>query len=202
MNSNGKPASVNLLAGARSYELQIWWEIRPMVAEVFPRSSRTYGGPTDPGEEDDREALVEGRVKPIRKVKCHTSRDAQIEVGHRSYLGNCEAAGRLSRGQMCGASSKAGAKKIFEFQNILGIRGRKEEPKNTLLWDTIRDRNGPHLEGVAAQGLCQIQGVFEGLCPLSLGEQSAWPTARNSQTAQRAECKGRFEKKKKRHGEP
>ena len=27
MNSMGKPSSVNLLAGARSYELQIWWEI-------------------------------------------------------------------------------------------------------------------------------------------------------------------------------
>ena len=36
MNSSVKPASVNLLAGARSYELQIWWEIRPTVAEVFP----------------------------------------------------------------------------------------------------------------------------------------------------------------------
>ena len=52
-NSNVKPASVNLLAGARSYELQIWWEIRPTMAEVFPRSSRTFGGPADPGEEDN-----------------------------------------------------------------------------------------------------------------------------------------------------
>ena len=84
-----------------------------MVAEVFPRSNRTYGGLADPGEEDNREARAEGRLKPVRTVKCHTSRDAQIEAGHRSYLGNCEAAGRLSRGQMCGASSKAGAKKNF-----------------------------------------------------------------------------------------
>ena len=36
MNSNVKPASVSLLAGARSYELQIWWEIQPTVAKVFP----------------------------------------------------------------------------------------------------------------------------------------------------------------------
>ena len=27
MNSNRKPAFVNLLTGARSYKLQIWWEI-------------------------------------------------------------------------------------------------------------------------------------------------------------------------------
>ena len=36
MNSTGKPASVNLLAGARRYELQKWWEIQPTVAGVFP----------------------------------------------------------------------------------------------------------------------------------------------------------------------
>ena len=36
MNSTRKPSSVNLLAGARSYELQIWWEIQPRVAEVYP----------------------------------------------------------------------------------------------------------------------------------------------------------------------
>ena len=36
MNSTKKPSSVNLLAGARSYKLQIWWEIQPTVAEVFP----------------------------------------------------------------------------------------------------------------------------------------------------------------------
>ena len=75
MNSNRKPASINLLAGARSYELQIWWEIRPTVAEVFPLSSRTYGGPAEPGEEDDREARAEGRVKPVWAVKRHTSRN-------------------------------------------------------------------------------------------------------------------------------
>ena len=186
MNSNRKPALVNLLAGARSYELQIWWEIRSTVAEVFPRSSRTYGGPAEPGKEDDREARAEGRVKPVWVVKRHTSRDEQSEVGHRSYLGNCDAAGSLSRCQMRGASSKAGPKQIFEFQNDLRIRGSKEEPKSTHLRDTIRERNGPHLECVVAQGPCLIQGVVKGLCPLSLGEQSAWPTVRNSKKTQRA----------------
>ena len=122
------------------------------MAEVFPQSNRTYGGPAEPGEEDDQEARTEGRVKPVWVVKCHTSRDEQCEVGHRSYLGNCDAAGSLSRCQMCGASSKAGAKQIFEFQNDLRVRGRKEEPKSTHLRDTNRERNGPHLECVVAQG--------------------------------------------------
>ena len=33
MNCNGKPSSINFLARARSYELQIWWEIQPRVAD-------------------------------------------------------------------------------------------------------------------------------------------------------------------------
>ena len=70
MKSNVKSALVYLLAGARSYELQIWWEIRPTVAEVFPRSSRTYGM-ADPGEEDDRIARANGRVKTARAEKRH-----------------------------------------------------------------------------------------------------------------------------------
>ena len=36
MNGMGKPSSVTLLEGARSCELQIWWEIQPRVAEVYP----------------------------------------------------------------------------------------------------------------------------------------------------------------------
>ena len=31
-----RPSTVNILAGSRSYELQIWWEMPPWVAEVFP----------------------------------------------------------------------------------------------------------------------------------------------------------------------
>ena len=195
MNSNVKPASVNLLAGARSYELQIWWEIRPTVAEVFPQSNSIFGGPADPGEEDDRDARANGRVKTARAVKCHTSRDVQSEVGIWSFLGNCGVESRLSSGHTRGASSKAGAKKCFEFQNVLGIRGRKGKPKNSLLRDTFKERIGPHLEGVAAQGIGQTQGVFVGPCSASLGEQSARPTGRYSHTTLRAEFKGRIEKK-------
>ena len=57
------------------------------MAEVFNRrSSRSIGDPTDPGEEDDRDALAKGRVRPARAVKCHTSRDGLSEVGNRLKL--------------------------------------------------------------------------------------------------------------------
>ena len=95
INNNVKPASINLLAGARSYDLQIWWEIRPTVTEVFPRSSRTSGGPADPGEEDDRVARVNGRVKTGWAVKHHDYQDGQNKVGTRTKLGSCAAESRL-----------------------------------------------------------------------------------------------------------
>ena len=91
MNSNVKPASVNLLAGARSYELQIWWEIRPSVAEVFPRSSRPPGEPTDPGEEDNRDTRANGRVKSGWTIKRHNDKDGQNKEGIRTTL-ECGAA--------------------------------------------------------------------------------------------------------------
>ena len=164
MNSNVMPDSINLLAGARSYELQIWWEIRPTVAEVFTRSSRFVKVPTDPREEEDRDARTKGHMKPARAVKCHISRDGLSEVGNRSVLGNCGAVSKLTSGPRtwkvlkCGVSFKARAKKSFEFQNVLGIRGRKGKSKNSHLKDTLKERIGPHLEGVAAQGPGQTQG--------------------------------------------
>ena len=93
-------------------------------------------------------------------------------------------------------SFKAGAKKSFEFQNVLGIRGRKGKPRNSHLKDSLKERIGPHLVGVAAQRPGQFQGVLVGPCPACLGEQSARPMGRNSHTTLWAECKGRIEEKK------
>ena len=195
MNSNAKPDLANLLVGARSYELQIWWEIRPTVAEVFSRSSRSIRGPADPGEEDDRDARAKGRVRPARVVKRRTSRDGLSEEGNRSVLGNCGAISKQASGQTRGASFKAGAKKSFEFQNVLGIRGRKGKPKNPHLKDSLKERIGPHLVGVAAQRPGQIQGVLGGPCPVSLKEQSVRSMGRNSHNTLSAECKGRIDEK-------
>ena len=38
-----KPSSVNILVEARSYEFQIWWEIQPWEAEVYPLKSIASG---------------------------------------------------------------------------------------------------------------------------------------------------------------
>ena len=49
MNIMGKPSSVNLLAEARSYELQLWWEIQLRVAEVYPQRNSAVGVLAEPG---------------------------------------------------------------------------------------------------------------------------------------------------------
>ena len=150
MNSNVKPASVILLAGARSYELQIWWEIRPTVAEVSPRSSRNSGGPSDSGEEDVRAARANGCVKIGWAVTHHNYRGGQSKAGNRTTLGSGAAEGRLSTSQSRGTSAKVGTKQCFEIQNVVGIRGREGKPKQSLLMDSVKDRDGPHLKGGAA----------------------------------------------------
>ena len=116
MNSIGKPSSVNLLARARSYELQIWWEIQPTVAKVFPRSSRTSGTPAKSGEEDDRKARANRRVRTKWAVMSHTSQEEHSEVGHLSLLETYAAADGLSRCQKCGVSSKGGLSIVLKFK--------------------------------------------------------------------------------------
>ena len=50
-SNSRKPSSVNLLARARSYELQIWWEIQPWVVEVYPQGFKIKGLLAKPNEE-------------------------------------------------------------------------------------------------------------------------------------------------------
>ena len=145
--------------------------------------------------EDDRVARATGRVKTTRAVMCHNYRDAQSEVGIRTDLGNRVAESRLSYSQTRGTSSKVGAKKCFEFQNVLGIRGRKGKPKNSFLRDSAKEKFGPRHVGAAAQDSGQTQGVFAGPCYANPGEQTARPIGRHSLTNLRAECKGRSEEK-------
>ena len=62
MEGKEKPSSVNLLVGARRYELQIWWEIQSRVVEVFPRTNKVDGGFAEPREEGERKTCVVGRL--------------------------------------------------------------------------------------------------------------------------------------------
>ena len=74
-NGKGKPSSLNLLVGARSYELQIWWEIEPRAVEVYPRTNSVVGVHADSREEDVRTTSVVGRVSTEREERFHNFRE-------------------------------------------------------------------------------------------------------------------------------
>ena len=59
-----RPSVVNILEGPRSFELQIWWEIPPWVAEVYPVRSRA--ATKNLNEEEDEAARADMRVGIIR----------------------------------------------------------------------------------------------------------------------------------------
>ena len=48
-----RSSTVNILAGSRSYELQIWWELPPWVAEVYPSKMEAGAGMQKLWEEDE-----------------------------------------------------------------------------------------------------------------------------------------------------
>ena len=82
----GKPSSANLLAGARSYELQIWWEIQPRVMEVYPRGCRTKDFLAISSGEDEGKTRTPGRVSAAKENPFHLSREWQCErVNERSW---------------------------------------------------------------------------------------------------------------------
>ena len=55
-----RPSAVNIIEGPRSFELQIWWEIPPWVAGVYPVSSRVEA--KNPKEEEEGVARAAKRV--------------------------------------------------------------------------------------------------------------------------------------------
>ena len=48
-----RPCIVNIMAGATSYELQIWWELAPWIVGVYPSKGDDAAGKLNPREEDE-----------------------------------------------------------------------------------------------------------------------------------------------------
>ena len=195
INSKSKLDSINLIAGDRSYVVQIWWEIQPTVAEVNNNSSRNFGDPADTGEEDDREARAKGRVSLAREADGHGYRGGIREVGNLSDLGNCEAINKMEIGQTRGASAMVGDKKMLEFQNGMGIRRRKWMQISPRVQNPLMERIGPQLKGAKGQGSGQIQWASVGLNTKRIRENSVRPIGSISHINYRAASKGRTEEK-------
>ena len=70
--------------------------------------------------------------------------------------------------------------------------GERGKPKNSLVLDSTKERNGPNLAGDSAHATGQIQGVFPGPRIVNIGEQRDRPTERDYPTNLRGDCKGRI----------
>ena len=126
-NSNSrKPSSVNLLAGARSYELHIWWEIQPRVVEVYPQVNRTKGLLNRHSEEDEGKSRANERVRDTKGKSLHTSREMRWTRSQQKTLGLRGSSGGVLQRQMCVGIPNVRPKKCYVSQNNLGIRVRIE----------------------------------------------------------------------------
>ena len=131
-SNSRKPSSVNLLAGARSYKLQIWWEIQPRVVEVYPQGYRTKGLLAKPSEEDEDKSRANGRVRAAKGKRYHIFREMQCAESQQKVLRMCGLGGGVSQRLKCVGISNVGPKQRSESQNNMGIRERKEGDKQVF----------------------------------------------------------------------
>ena len=117
-----KPSSVNMLAGARSYELQIWWEIQPKVVEVYPKVYRPKGFLTRPSEEDEGNSRANERVRGAIGKRLHTAQELQRAESQQMGKGLSGSDGGVVQRLKCAGTPKVGPKIRCVSQNNLGIR--------------------------------------------------------------------------------
>ena len=128
-----KPSSINMLAGARSYELQIWWEIQPKVVGVYPKVYRPKGSWTKPSEEDEVDSRAKERVSEAFGKMLHTAQEWQWVESQKMRQELCGSAGGMIQPLKCFGTPKVGPKICCVSQNNLGtkeieageIRGRE-----------------------------------------------------------------------------
>ena len=163
MKSAGRPTSVNLLAGARSYEIQLWWEIQPRVTEVYPRRFRRETEMANPSVEDAGKTRSDRRVIAERGTKGHILQVEQRDMGHWQALHKSGTEGILRQNLDSGGSTRVGAMSQCEFQKIRGERRRVEgaEP----LRDFLSRSPGPHKGDETGQSPTGLPGTGLGQSP-------------------------------------
>ena len=210
----GKPSSANLLAGARSYELQIWWEIQPRVKEVYPRRCRNTDLVVVSSGEDEGTTRAQGRVDA---EKSHFSRERQYDECEREVL-NKSGKGGLSQCTKCEGSYKVGPIQSIGFQKSKGTRGRMEGDKQVTLWDfkkrnlcvskkqedkwengrdkqvSLWDSKKRNLGHQTRKGDALIRSpkisTLVGQCPIRCRAQMEWPIEENASNDERGKRRG------------
>ena len=144
----GKPSSANLLTGARSYQLQIWWEIQPRVKEVYPRGCRNKDLLAVSSGEDEGTTRAQGRVDA---EKFHLSRERQNDEGQREVLEKSGKAGGVSQRTKRAGNYRVGPNQSIGLQKSKGISGKVEGDKQGILWDFKKRSLGHQTGNRAAQ---------------------------------------------------
>ena len=163
MKSSGRPTSVNLLAGARSYEIQLWWEIQPRVTEVYPRRFSRETEMVNPRVEDEGRIRATGRVNAERGAKRHIPRVAQRDMGQWQALYESGTEGILCQKLKLGGITREGAIPQCEIQKIAGER-RREEGTNSPR-DVLGCIQGFHHGDEVGQSPGRIHSVVVGQSP-------------------------------------
>ena len=166
MKSHGRPTTVNLLAGGRSYEIQIWWEIQPRVTEVYPCRFSRETEMVNPREEDERNRRAPRRVNEERGANKHNFRAMHREVGQWQALQASGTEGILSQKLNCGGTTREGAKPQGEIQKIADENRSEEGTK--LLRDAVGRDQGFHNGIEMGQSPGRSYGAVVGQSPVRI----------------------------------
>ena len=163
MKRAGRPTSVNLLAGARSYEIQLWWEIQPEVTEVYPRRLGRETEMAIPRVEDEGKIRAAGHVIAERGATRSILREVQRDMGQRQALHSRGTGGNLCQQLKDVGTNRYGSISQRETQKFMGERRRDEEP---LLPNDSSGRNFglQHGAGVG-QSPSGHHGIYVGQSP-------------------------------------
>ena len=182
----GKPSSANLLAGARSYELQLWWEFQPRMMEVYPRKRSSRNFMEESRGEEEESTRAPGRVSAANENLGYLSRDWQIVEGHRkakvkSGTGKGEVQGTTRAGEV-----NVEPKNCVEATYNVGRSVREEGDKNGgSSGSGLGCQNGKQ----GAQIVCFEVGPKVGQSPNCIGKQEVWPSYSHSGFNDREDCR-------------
>ena len=166
-----KPSSVNILARARSYELQIWWEIQPKLVDVYPKVYRPKGLLTRSSEEDDEIARADECVRSTIGKRLHTAQELQWEERQQKGKALSGSDSGVIKRLKCAGIPRVGSKICRVSQNNLGIRETNVGDTNEREWASKIRQLGLQSENKEAQKLFPRKEFGMGHCPKSHREQ-------------------------------
>ena len=189
-SSSRRPSSVNLLAGARSYELQIWWEIHPRVVEVYPHVYRTKGLLIRSSEEDEEKPGPNDRVRGAQRKSFNTFQEMKCSESQQKALGLSGSDGGASQCPKGVGIHNVGPVKCYVSQSNLGIRERNEGDTQVSERVSKKGHFGLQTERNTTQNPNPRQVTGVGQSPISHRDQTKRSKVKNAVDNQRAKSMG------------